>query len=395
MKKFHIVIAAVLVLLVAAAAAFFLTGGPEPPSFTTVKVARHDIRVAVSTNGIIEPADRSEIYAPIDGFVVSIRRPEGADIERGQLLLQLKSEQVRAQLAEANAALLAARREARTVETGPSREELAAIDASIAESALQLEQQNKDLAVEEALYQKQATSRAALENLRKERDLTQLRVESLNRRRGELLARYSAEEKEWEQGRIGELSKQVESLKRQLDAEAVPAPKTGRIFSLEVKEGAFVSKGQLLARIYQPGAVRLRAYVDEPDLGRVREGQPVRIEWDGLPDTHWTGVVEKQAERVVAMNNRSIGEVLCSIDSGPEGLIPNLNVRVEIITDAKRGVLSVPRTALFNHGGKPSVMILQGATTRTVPVDLGLVTADEVEILGGIREGDLVVVNPK
>jgi len=394
MKKPVLIAITVLVVLGAAAAFYFVGRRPEPSAFATVQAARHEIRVVVNTNGIIEPADRGDVYAPIDGFVAAIFQKDGAEIRQGQPLMRLRSEQIRATLAEANAALLAARREARVVETGPSKDELAAIDASLAESALQLEQQNSALAAEEALYEKKATTREAVENLRKQRDLAGVRVESLRQRRRELLARYSPEDKQWERARITELTKQVESLERELGMESVPAPSSGRVYSLRVKEGSFVSKGQLLAQIYKPGGVRLRAYVDEPDLGRVRKGQQVRIEWDGLPNEHWTGVVEKQAEQVVAMNTRSIGEVLCSIESGPEGLIPNLNVRVEITTDRKENALAVPRSAVFSREGKPSVMVLRATGAATVPVELGLVTPEEIEILRGVEPGDAVVVNP-
>jgi HlyD family secretion protein len=134
--------------------------------------------------------------------------------------------------------------------------------------------------------------------------------------------------------------------------------------------------------------------VDEPDLGRIRKGQPVRIEWDGLPNEHWTGLVEKMAEQVIALNNRSVGEVLCSVDSGPRGLIPNINVRVEITTETKNNALVVPRNAVFNQDGKPSVIVSTPTETIMKHVDLGVNTPEEIEILKGINEGDSVVLNP-
>jgi HlyD family secretion protein len=360
---------AIIILSLAAAAAG--CSRPDAPQYTSIKVVRRQIKLVVSTNGIIEPVDRSEVYSALDGFV-----------------------EVRSALAEAEAALLAAKRQAFLVETGASKEELTELDSSISETALQLGQLNKDLAAEKSLYAKQAVSKMAVENLQKQRDLLQLRVDSLKQKRQDLLARYSAEEKEWEQGRVSELTKQVDSLKRQLQSESVVAPRSGMIYSLQVKPGSYVNRGQLLAQIYKPGKVQLRAYVDEPDLGRIQKGQPVRIEWDGLPDQHWSGAVERPAEQVVAMNNRSVGEVRCSIEGGAAGLIPNLNVRVEITTAQKENALVVPRNAVYNDEGKPSVKVVAGETTTVKPVELGLVTPEEIEILRGVNEGDAVVLNP-
>jgi HlyD family secretion protein len=394
LKKAALIALALLILIGAGFGFYFLAGSSEAPQLVLAKAVRREIRVTISTNGIIEPADRNDVYAPIDGFVTSIQKKEGAEVLKGALLLRLQSDQVRNALAEASAALLASKRQARVVETGPSKEEFSAIDASIAESTMQLDQQNKDLTVEESLYAKQATSRAAVENLKKERDRLQLRIEGLKQRRQDLQARYSAEDKELEQNRIIEQTKQVESLKRQLLAESVLAPESGLIYSLQVKQGAYVNKGQLLLQIYRQSKITLRAYVDEPDLGRIKKGQQVRIDWDGLPNQHWTGTVEKTAEQVIALNNRSVGEVLCSIENGPAGLIPNLNVSVKIITDTKPDALIVPRSAVFNAQGKPSVLISEGPVTKTKSVELGLFTPEEIEIVRGINEGDPVVVNP-
>jgi RND family efflux transporter MFP subunit len=394
-RKSHVlIVVAVLILVGIAAGCFILSRHSDAPAYTTAKAQRHDIRVVVNTNGIVEPADRSDIYAPLDAFIISITKREGTNAAQGQVLFKLNSEQLRSALAEANAGLLAARRQARTVETGPSKEELNEVDASIAETSIQLEQLNKDITTEEALLAKQATTRMAVENFRKQRPLLQLRIDSLKQKKQDLQARYSAEDKALEQQRITELTTQVNLLHSQLLAESVVAPKSGIIYSLHVKQGAFVTKGQLLAQMYKPGKVMLRTYVDEPDLGRISKGQSVRIEWDGMPNQYWTGVVEKPAEQVVAMNNRSVGEVLCSIDSGPAGLIPNLNVRVEVTTEQKQNALVVPRNAVFNSGGKTSVLVPQGEGTVAKPVTLGLLTTEEIEILSGISDGETVILNP-
>jgi HlyD family secretion protein len=393
--KNSILIALVLLVLLGLVSGFYVLGGRQDnPPYTMTKAALREIRVVVSTNGIIEPAERSEVYAPLDGFVASIPKKEGSEILRGQVLVQLNSEQIRSALTEANAALLAAKPQALIVETGAPKEELAELDASIAESAMQLDQTGKDLAAEKSLLDKKATTQLAVDSLQKQRDLLQLRVDALKQKKRNRQARYSAEEKEWERARVAELVKRVESLKNQLTAESVPAPQTGLIYSLQVKQGSFVNKGQLLAQIYQPGRVRLRAYVDEPDLGRIRKGQPIRIEWDGLPNQQWAGLVEKPAEQVVAMNNRSVGEVLCSIGAGPTGLIPNLNVRVQITTELKQNALVVPRTAVYSHKGKPSVLTVSGTAAVAKPVQLGLVTPEEIEIVQGLKDGDAVVLNP-
>jgi HlyD family secretion protein len=393
--KFRILIGFAALLIVTASAYYLIVSGSSDPAYLSARASRREIRAVINTNGIIEPLDRTEVYAPIDAFVKVLSVKEGSEIVRGQLLLRLESQQIRTALAESKAALLQARRQAQAVVSGPPKEELAELDASIAECTMQLDQQNKDLAVEESLYAKQATSREARDNIRKQRDLLQVRLESLRQRRQDVLARYSNEDKQWEQARVGELASEVELLEQQLRSEAVAAPASGLIYSLDVKPGAFVSRGQLLAQIYRPGRIRLRAYVDEPDLGKVKEGQQVSIEWDGLPNRKWTGVVEKPASEVVPLNNRSVGYVLCKIDGSPGELIPNLNVKVEIVTARKPDTLVVPRAAIISQNGKAFVMVPLEKGTALKPVVTGMVTPEEIEILQGIDPGATVILNPE
>jgi len=392
-KRPFLILLAALIVIAILMTYYLSSKGSNAPQLLLATASRKGIKLVVNTNGIIEPADRTEIYAPIDGFLKTIPHREGMDIPQGQLLMRLESEPIRTALAEARAALLDAKRQAQVVVAGPAKEEVSALDASIAEQTMRLNQIRKDLVIEESLLAKGATSRAAVENLQKERDLIELNTEALKQKRQHLMTRYSPQEKEWEQDKVRELSKQVDVLEEQLQMESIRAPKGGFLYSLPVKQGSYVSKGQLLAQIYRPGKLLLRAYVDEPDLGRIEKGQSTIIEWDGMPNQQWTGAVDKLATQVVALDNRSVGYVLCTIDGGPSGLIPNLNVRVEITTAVRTDALVVPRGAVFNYEGKPAVLIKEGIRTTIKPVETGLFTPEEIEILRGIDAGSSVVLN--
>jgi HlyD family secretion protein len=388
------IILAALVLIAAALGFYWLGDSSKPPQLQLAKAVRRDIKMAINTNGIIEPVNRTQIYSPIDGFVKTIRVGEGAEIIEGQILIGLEAQQIRADLAGAKVSLLEARRETQMILADPPKEEVSAVNASIKENSLKLDQRAKDLQIEESLLAKRAASQEAVDKLRNEKARLQLQLENLKEKKQDLYTRYSEKEKELAQSKVSELTKQVELLEQQLQSESISAPASGLLFSLAIKSGTYVSRGQLLAEIYKPGNVRLRAYVDEPDLGRIQKGQPVLIEWNGMPDRQWIGTVEKPAEQVIALNNRSVGYVLCSIADQPKELIPNLNVQVEITTALKTNALLIPKSAVFNQDGKPVVFLSEGIKSIVKPVEYGLFNSKEIEILTGIKEGDSVVTNP-
>ena len=372
----------------------FLNQCSQPPEVSTAKAELRNIEVVISTNGIIEPVGGSGIYASVDGFIETIHAGEGSRVTRGQPVIQLDTSQAQTALASARASLLQARREARTVLTGPSREETDELNASIEENTLQLQQIAKDVATEELLYQKGAVSKEAVERLKEQQELLQVQADALKQKKENFRTRYSEEEKRWEQDKLDVLTDQVELLQRQVQGASITAPESGLLFSLSVKAGSFVTRGQLLGQIYQPGHIRLRAYVDEPDLGRIRKGQHVIIEWDGMPQKKWNGTVEKPADKVVSLNNRSIGYIFCTIDGEPEELIPDVNVRVDIVTDRKNNALVVPKNAVFSHVGRPSVLVMEGQNSAIKPVETGLISYEDIEILQGLEAGDSVVLNP-
>ena len=361
----------------------------------TATVARRALKVIVSTNGVIEPVDRSEVFAPIDAMVAYVPIHEGDEVAKGQLLARLESNPLKTTLVEARASLLQTRRQAQPVLAGPSREELAAIDASIAEGQLQLQQVREELRREEALLKDSATTRVAVENLRERVKALEVQLGGLKEKKEGLLNRYTKQEREWELKRIAEMEQQVKLIEQQLAAASIFAPHKGVVYFLPVKPGLFVTKGQLLAQVFVPGQVRLRAYVDEPDLGRIERGQETLIEWDGLPAKTWRGTVERPAETVVALGNRSVGYVICSVEGSPKELIPNSKVSVQIVTAQKADALLVPRAAVFNHGGQPTVIRLEGNRKVFNPVTLGLATPQEIEILEGLKEGSRVIINPE
>jgi HlyD family secretion protein len=387
--------AILIALLLLATAVWSCRNGESSIDQTpTATVARRALKVMVSTNGVIEPVDRSEIFAPIDAIVAHLPIHEGDEVAKGQLLARLDSNQLKTALVEARAALLQARRQAQPVLAGSSPEELAPIEASLAGGHLQLQQAREELRREEALLKESATTRVAVENLRERVKVLEAQLKGLKEKKEGLLNRYTAKEREWELKRIAEMEQQVQLIEQQLAAASLFAPHKGVVYFLPVKPGLFVAKGQVLTQIFVRGQVRLRAYVDEPDLGRIERGQETLIEWDGLPGKAWRGTVERPAETVVTLGNRSVGYAICSIEGTPKELIPNSKVSVQIVTAQKADALVVPRAAVFNHGGRPTVIQLEGNRKVYNPVTLGLATPQEIEILEGLKEGNRVMINP-
>ena len=86
---------------------------------------------------------------------------------------------------------------------------------------------------------------------------------------------------------------QVQSLEEKVRSATVIAPVNGTLYSLPVRAGDYVKVGDVLAEMADLKHVRVRAFVDEPDLGRLRPDQDVEVTWDAKPGRVWTGSTQQ------------------------------------------------------------------------------------------------------
>lgn len=176
----------------------------------------------------------------------------------------------------------------------------------------------------------------------------------------------------------------------------VRAPIAGTVYQFDLKPGAFLETGGLVATIGQLDRVRVKVFVDEPDLGRVAVGKRVAITWDAKPGREWTGEVDKTPTEIVALGTRQVGEVLCVIANPGHELLPGTNVNVEIRSDQVANALTIPKEAVRREQGQTGVFALtangsgqQTVEWKKVTLGIGSTTRTQVE---GLKDGDAVAL---
>jgi len=97
--------------------------------------------------------------------------------------------------------------------------------------------------------------------------------------------------------RLEEASANLQLAKSHTSEGTITAPMAGSIYDLPARAGAFLNPGDPVASIGVLNPVRVRVYVDEPELGRVAPGESVRITWDALPGKEWNGTVESALQK--------------------------------------------------------------------------------------------------
>jgi hypothetical protein len=153
-----------------------------------------------------------------------------------------------------------------------------------------------------------------------------------------------------------------------------------------------VKEGDLLAEMADMHHVRVRAFIDEPELGQIDLNQTVEIFWDAHPDRVWSGRTELVPKQVVAHGTRNVGELLCSVSNDHLDLIPNTTVDVRIHISERPSVIVVPRGAVFIDGSKRFVFVVQGDRLHRRDITVGIANPTTIEVVSGLQNGDVVAL---
>ena len=184
----------------------------------------------------------------------------------------------------------------------------------------------------------------------------------------------------------------VNDLQAKLDSARVLAPVKGTLYSLPVHVRDFVHTGDLLAEVADLSQVRVRAFIDEPELGRLQPQQVVEVTWDAMPERTWMGRTETLPQQVVARGARNVGEVLCAISNEKMSLIPNTTVDVRIQLAERSNVLLVPRGAVQTDGLRRYVFLVDGGRLHRKEIKVGASSDSEFEVVSGLQESDAVAL---
>ena len=390
-----------LYLLLAGVLAYVLVelSGRKPvPKISAVTPMRENLVSSISSNGKVEPISPYVMRAQLDTFVEKVRATEGQTINKGRVILELDVKDAAAKLSEAKGKLLRAQDDLRAAKAGGRTDDAARVAGDLAKAQAERDRLQKNHEVLQRLIKQQAATQDEL--AANDLALTKAQAE---------VTRLAAAKQEFDRSvrldtdqaglHVQQIENEVAALDEKVRQGRITAPADGTLYSLPVKAGDYVKLGDLLAEMADLHKVRVRAFIDEPELGALEENEPVKITWDALPSKTWVGKTEIIPKQVVPHQNRSVGELLCAVNNDKLELLPNINVNVRINSRERIGVLSVPRGAVAAEGGKRYVFVVkrnQLSVNKSIlekrEIHVGIADATNYEVVSGLQEGELVAL---
>lgn len=170
----------------------------------------------------------------------------------------------------------------------------------------------------------------------------------------------------------------------------VRSPTEGVVANLAVDPGDTVTPGTRLLNVVQLGTLEASVAVAEADVGRIRVGMPATVRVDAFPGRVFPAQVLRISP-VLALDTRT-ASVRVKIANPGGWLRPGMTARVELILARRQGVLAVPVEAVVGRNQVQMVFVVEGSVARARPVQLGISDGTQVEVVSGLRPGELVVI---
>jgi HlyD family secretion protein len=387
--------AGLLVVAVGAIVALGAAKGKNKPVEVRMEpVGTRDLVAVVTASGKIEPDTKVDILSDIQGRITKIGVKEGDLVRKGDFLLQFDPAVYQAAVSRSEALLSSSQSDlirSRANEDQAKR----AIDR-----ALDLQRNNESLITKESVEQAQTAYEVSVANTK-------------------------AAQANVDQARAG-----LQEARDNLSKTRIIAPISGRVTRLAVEEGEVAVPGTfsrdvgLLMTVADLSVILAKVQVDETDVVRLSDGDSVQVSIDAFPDTSFIGKITKISNSAkltagtnAASNDRAVDfDVEITLTNPPKDIRPDLSATARIITDVRKGALSVPIIALTvrSHETVPNeskpeasakpdsgksgrkaeregVFVVTDGVAHFRPVKVGIAGDEYFEVLDGLKAGETIV----
>ena len=352
-----------------------------------VRVSRQELVNTVPTNGRVEPEVNYEYSSPIASSIKAVYVQPGDHVPAGKLLIQLDDVQPRARVASAESGVKSAQAALEAATHNGTLQERQGAAADLAHSQLERDQARHDL---DAVTRLNAAGAASASEVTAAKQRLESADASLHAAQQSSTSRYSPAEVDRARAALADAEAGLTAAKEVLAQSSYYAPISGTVYSLDARPSDFVEQGKLLLQMADLDHERVRAYFDEPDIGKLAVGQSILIKWDARENQVWHGHIVRTPSTVIVFGTRNVGEAFVQFDDPNTDLLPDTNVTVTVTTSKDSDALSITRDALRPENGKQYVYKVVGDELVRTQVMIGPYNLTQVAILSGLQEGDWV-----
>jgi len=384
-----------------------------PKEALTVTMAPRRLVSTVSFVGRLAPRRVVRVTSRSAGKVGQVFFEYGAPVTAGQALVALDTAEIHRRYRDARAVYLEAEDKVRELENWESGREITRARRAVTLAAMELESRESRLAETVLLLEQGVIPASEHRAAEKQYEAQRMRHEAAHQDLEAVLARGDADAVGIARLRLANAETRLHEVEQTLEGAVVTAPLSGVVLQpghgggsgkdddeRPLATGRLVSEGAYLLSIADLGGLSVVGRIDEVDVVKVKQGQPVRVSGDAFPDLVFEGRIEH-----ISLESRSKAgarvpefDVTAAIERLDEAHLARLRLgmsaNVTVVVRDEPAALLLPLDAVRGGAGSYRVLLRdkEGGAPREVPVEVGETTLYEVEILSGLKAGDEVIV---
>jgi multidrug efflux pump subunit AcrA (membrane-fusion protein) len=356
----------------------------------TAHVEKGEVNSFLKVTGVVEANETVRVTSEIMGQTKEVKVKNGEEVNKGDVLIVLGDEQIKIQVAQAQATLDAIQASSDKIKAGARPQEI-----KQAESALLQAKMNRDSVEEnylrmEKLFSEKAISEQQYEQAKNQYEIADVQYQSAQESYELIIEGAAEEDIKSVEAQVRQTKAALDMAKYQLKNTQITAPISGKVTAITVSSGEMVAPSVPLLSIMDVSRIFVKVGISEKDISKIKEGQTVQLEIDAFPEEKFRGEVVSKGVAVDQMSKTL--EVKIEILQ-PEVDIPvGVFARGDILVKTNQDALIIPSSALTRKKDGIYVYVIEEGIARQKEVVLGIIQDERVEILDGLLEKEEIVV---
>lgn len=333
----------------------------------------------VEVTGALVPAWTANVSSKLAGQVKAVKADVGDRVQAGQLLVEIDTRELQAQLQQAEAAVRGVQDQAEQASIGMEAAQIAIANAKVGlDAAQKYYDRMKALADAGAAPQSQL-------------DDAQTRLEQAQNGYEAAQKQYETAKKQYETASgsgLAQAEAAVNTIKVNLSNASITSPISGIVTNRNVNPGEMATPAGPLLTIADTSTLKLQGTIGQEVVPLLAVGQKVTVTVDALPGREFAGAVTRVGP--VAASTGQLFPVEITL-ANPGDLKAGMTARASIKVTSSKGVV-IPVAAVRTDNGQNYVFVVKNGTVERRPVTLGLKNDEQVMVLKGLQAGEQVAI---
>jgi len=356
----------------------------------TVQLHRGSIERRLRMTGSIVAEATVDLFSKVSGILERLEVEQGERVTANQAVAMVEREEKEAELQEDRAALDVLRARWEQMETGARPEEIAQAEQLVRQAKASWEASLEDYQRLKNLKDRDFISQQHLDEAMLKVTLSEAEYQSAREKLALLRKGARQEDRDALLAQIRQAEATLRLAEMHLENTTIRAPLGGIISKRYVDRGALVGTSTPILRIVAMDRVKVVVQVVERELARLRSGATADINVDAYENEVFKGTVTCISPTVDPESRTADVEV--QVDNRDYRLKPGMFARVDLTVERRDKVLLLSKDSLLRESGPPRVFVLDGDKASLKEVTLGLEGEQNVEVVGGLQEGEEVII---